>query len=189
MKQTKKIEVRPARPRYTVTWGKHRCVVATPKAAAHRVAWWVIWERYPHAETWPARLDCECGSDPDFPRSPKDCPVHDTGYGYFSRLHERLARWMEPWCAEQIRIHVEEARASMPALQMPVSLWPMAMRSAATTAARAFLATQADKQAARSRGAGWEERELVRLLMTAYVQGMGHAVGTMIGDHKNKGEK
>lgn len=67
---------------------------------------------------------------------------------------------------------------TLPALQLPVSLWPMAIRTAAITAARQFLAAQADKQAACTRGAGWEERELVRLLMTAYEQGIGTMIGT-----------
>lgn len=63
-----------------------------------------------------------------------------------------------------------------PPLPMVASLWPDAMRTAARVAARAFLAEQADKKAAVMRGGGWEERELTRMLMEAYKQGMAYAI-------------
>lgn len=66
-----------------------------------------------------------------------------------------------------------------------VAPWPDAMRTAARVAARAFLAEQADKKAAVMRGGGWEERELTRMLMEAYDQGvayMAHMLGVAAPD-------
>jgi len=76
---------------------------ATLRGAASRIAWWIIGERYdvamqqfdalPKDYRFPAFLPgCDCW---DRSRGWDGCALHDRDNGYFSRLHDRVADWIE----------------------------------------------------------------------------------------------
>lgn len=71
------------------------------RRAVRFVAWHMIWEKYEPGTTyrdidsWPKRYDCTCDSKDEWSTDWVGCEVHDRRDGYFSRLAERIARWIE----------------------------------------------------------------------------------------------
>ena len=67
--------------------------------AALMIAWWMIDDKYfPGHEDLgreepPERFECICDKG-DWDLDPTDCPLHDRKTGYYTRVRNRLARWI-----------------------------------------------------------------------------------------------
>lgn len=100
------------------------------------------------------------------------------GLAYYSATHQKGCASFTGHLCDCDPV-LTPAMPTGPAKPTHQDLWPDAIRVAAQVAARQFLAAQGDKKAATMRGAGWDERELTRMLMEAYDLGAAHMANMM----------